>query len=140
LAALDVLEATGNRYEEARTRLSIGQLLRRRGKRAEANSALQQALETFAAIGADGWAERARAELLATGVAVRRPTPSHGELTPQERTVAGLVATGLTNREIAERLFVTTNTVETHVRHIFQKLAVSSRTQLAITFRADRPD
>jgi len=139
-AALEMLAATGNRYESGRTQLAIGQLLRRRGKRADANAALKGALEAFAAVGADGWAERARAELFATGVAVRRPTPTHGELTPQERTVAGLVATGLTNREIAERLFVTNNTVETHVRHIFQKLDVSSRTQLAITFRNDRPD
>ena len=133
--ALELLDATGNRYEQARTRLCLGQLLRRHGKRAEAKGALMPALEAFAALGADGWAERARAELLATGIAVRRPTPSHGELTPQERTVAGLVANGLTNREIAQRLFVTTNTVETHVRHIFQKLDVSSRTQLAIAFR-----
>ena len=67
---------------------------------------------------------------------MRRPaSPLHSELTPQERTVARLVATGLTNREIAERLFVTTNTVETHLRHIFQKLDVRSRTQLAIAFR-----
>jgi DNA-binding CsgD family transcriptional regulator len=133
-SALELLEATGNPYERARTRLCLGQLLRRRGKRADASAALTSAFETFAAIGADGWAERARAELLATGIAVRRPTPSRGELTPQERTVAGLVANGLTNREIGERLFVTTNTVETHVRHIFQKLEVSSRTQLAIAF------
>jgi len=135
MSALELLDATGNRYEQARTRLCLGQLLRRHGKRAEAKGALMPALEAFAALGADGWAERARAELLATGIAVRRPTPSHGELTPQERTVAGLVANGLTNREIAQRLFVTTNTVETHVRHIFQKLDVSSRTQLAIAFR-----
>ena len=77
----------------------------------------------------------ARSELAATGTAVRRPTtPRHSELTPQERTVAQLVATGLANREIAERLFVTTNTIETHLRHIFQKLDVRSRTQLAISF------
>jgi DNA-binding CsgD family transcriptional regulator len=134
-SSVAILGAAGNRYERARTQLCLGQLLRRRGKRADASDALKPAFEAFTAIGADGWAERARAELRVTGVAVRRPMAAHDELTPQERTVAGLVSSGLTNREIAERLFVTTNTVETHVRHIFQKLDVSSRTQLAITFR-----
>ena len=62
----------------------------------------------------------------------RRATSTAEGLTPQERNVARLVATGLTNREIAGRLFVTTNTVETHLRHIFQKLDVTSRTQLAV--------
>ena len=128
--------AAVNPYEQARTRLCLGQLLRRRGKRAEARIALAPALDAFEGLGADAWAERVRAELTAAGVAVhRRAVPSSRDLTPQERTVARLVATGITNREIAERLFVTTNTVETHLRHIFQKLEVSSRTQLAIAFR-----
>jgi DNA-binding NarL/FixJ family response regulator len=129
-AALHVV--TGNAYEAARSQLCLGELLRRRGKRADARASLQAALGTFEATGAHPWAERARSELVATGVSIRRtPSPSD-ELTPQERNVARLVATGLTNREIAERLFVTTNTVETHLRHIFQKLDVTSRTQLAI--------
>ena len=93
-------------------------------------------LKAFEQVGAQAWAERARSELSITGVTFHRPpTPTLGDLTPQERNVARLVATGLANREIAERLFVTTNTVETHLRHIFQKLEVSSRTQLAIQFR-----
>ena len=132
-SAVELLAA--NPYERARTQLCLGQLLRRRGKRAAANATLKVALDAFTAAGAEGWAGRTRIELQATGVAVRRAPHSPDELTPQERTVAGLVASGLTNREIAERLFVTTNTVETHVRHIFQKLGVSSRTQLAIAFR-----
>jgi DNA-binding NarL/FixJ family response regulator len=97
---------------------------------------LLHALDAFTELGAGGWAERARSELAVTGTTVRRPAPPlHSELTPQERTVARLVAAGLSNREVAERLFVTTNTVETHLRHIFQKLDVRSRTQLAIAFR-----
>ncbi len=123
-------------YEEARTRLCLGEMLRRRGKRAAASEMLLLALKTFEQVGAQAWAERARSELSVTGVTVHRASPpSLGELTPQERNVARLVATGLTNREIAERLFVTTNTVETHLRHIFQKLDVTSRTQVAIRFR-----
>jgi DNA-binding CsgD family transcriptional regulator/tetratricopeptide (TPR) repeat protein len=134
-SAVELFEAIGNPYEGARTRLSLGQLLGRLGRRPEARAMLIPALDAFTVLGADGWAERARSELAAVGTAVRRPaTPRHSELTPQERTVAQLVATGLTNREIAERLFVTTNTVETHLRHIFQKLDVRSRTQLAISF------
>ena len=135
-SAIEMFHEIDNPYEEARTRLGLGQLLRTRGRRPEANAALMPALEGFTQLGADGWAERARSELAATGATIRRPAPpAHSELTPQERTVAQLVATGLTNREIAERLFVTTNTVETHLRHIFQKLDVRSRTQLAIAFR-----
>jgi DNA-binding CsgD family transcriptional regulator len=134
-AAIAMLGEARNPYEEARTRLCLGELLRRRGKRAAASETLLDALRAFEGMGVEAWAERARAELAVTGVAIRRPpTPTIGELTPQERNVARLVATGLTNREIAERLFITMNTVETHLRHIFQKLDVSSRTQLAIHF------
>jgi DNA-binding CsgD family transcriptional regulator len=135
-AAIAMLGAAGNPYEEARTRPCLGELLRRRGKRAAASDTLELALRTFEQVGADAWAERARSELRLTGVAVHRTRSSTlGDLTPQERNVARLVATGFTNREIAERLFVTMNTVETHLRHIFQKLDVTSRTQVAIHFR-----
>ena len=108
-------------------------MLRRRGKRLEARASLTAAIEAFEATGAHTWGDRARAELEATGMTMRRRvSPTTEGLTPQERNVARLVATGLTNREIAGRLFVTTNTVETHLRHIFQKLGVTSRTQLAV--------
>ena len=135
-ASIAILGEASNAYEQARTRLCLGELLRRRGKRAVASEILLAALRAFEEIGAHAWAERARSELSVTGVAIHRPSPSMvGDLTPQERNVARLVASGITNREIAERLFVTTNTVETHLRHIFQKLDVTSRTQLAIHFR-----
>ena len=125
-----------NGYEEARTRLCCGELLRRRGKRTAARSQLQDALAAFETIGAAAWADRTRAELAVLGDRSRpRPTASRTELTPQERNVARLVALGRSNREIAEHLFVTSNTVETHLRHIFQKLDLTSRTQLAIAFR-----
>ena len=132
--AIELHEAMGNAYEAARTRLCLGGILRRRGQRIEARASLGVALETFEALGARPWAERAASQLEGTGMSVRRRAPSAvDELTPQERNVARLVAGGLTNREIAERLFVTTNTVETHLRHIFQKTGVTSRTQLAVS-------
>jgi DNA-binding CsgD family transcriptional regulator len=134
--AARAFDEIGNRYEMARTNLCAGQLLRRRGKQTEAARVLAEALDDFTLVGADGWAERARAELVAVGAPMRGPTPPrHSQLTPQERTVARLVAGGLTNREVAERLFVTTNTIETHLKHIYQKLEVRSRTELAIAFR-----
>ncbi|MEA2619228.1 MAG: hypothetical protein QOC97_1, partial [Chloroflexota bacterium] len=141
--SVDALEAAvarfgdiPNQYEEARTRLCLGELLRRRGKRAAASAALELALRAFEEIGAEAWSERARSELALTGVSAHRPRASTlQDLTPQERNVARLVAAGFTNREVADRLFVTTNTVETHLRHIFEKLGVASRTQLAIQFR-----
>jgi DNA-binding NarL/FixJ family response regulator len=130
----------GNRYEAARTQLCLGDLLRHRGMRSDAQSSLRAAIDGFDLVGAHGWGDRARAALEAAGASGRRSRPSTlMELTPQERTVARLVATGLTNRAIAGRLFVTTNTVETHLRHIFQKLDVTSRTQLAIRFTEGSP-
>jgi len=135
-SSIQIFEEIGNPYEAARSRLGLGYLFRRHGQRPEASGVLLDALDAFTELGAGGWAERARSELAVTGTTVRRPAPPlHSELTPQERTVARLVAAGLSNREVAERLFVTTNTVETHLRHIFQKLDVRSRTQLAIAFR-----
>ena len=132
-AAVDIHIAATNPYEAARTQLCLGSMLRRRGKRLEARASLTAAIEAFEATGAHTWGDRARAELEATGMTMRRrASPTTDGLTPQERNVARLVATGLTNREIAGRLFVTTNTVETHLRHIFQKLGVTSRTQLAV--------
>jgi DNA-binding CsgD family transcriptional regulator len=132
-AAAGMQLAATNAYEAARTQLCLGSMLRRRGKRLEARSSLTAAIEAFEATGAHTWGDRARTELEATGMTMRRRAsrPTEG-LTPQERNVARLVATGLTNREVAGRLFVTTNTVETHLRHIFQKLGVTSRTQLAV--------
>ena len=132
--------AAGNIYEAARTQLCLGDLLRHSGRRSDAQASLRAAVDGFDAVGAQTWGDRARSALAGTGASGRRQRPSTlMELTPQERTVARLVATGLTNREIAERLFVTTNTVETHLRHIFQKLDVTSRTQLAIRFSEGSP-
>jgi DNA-binding CsgD family transcriptional regulator len=130
---LDVLEPSP--FERARTQLCWGERLRRVRRRSDARIQLRAARDAFAASGATLWLARAEAELAATGERVRkRGAGSGSKLTPQERRIAMLVSDGLTNREVAVRLFVSTNTVETHLRHVFQKLGVRSRTELANRF------
>jgi DNA-binding CsgD family transcriptional regulator len=120
----------GNRFEEARTRLLYGEALRREKRRKEAREQLTAATSAFAAVGATTWARRARDELRAAGVRLPREA-SGAPLTPQEERVARLVAEGLSNNEVAARLVVSPKTVEGHLRNIFEKLGVRSRTQLA---------
>jgi DNA-binding CsgD family transcriptional regulator len=120
--------------ERARTILCWGERLRRAKRRSDARGKLLDAYEELDRLGSTLWASRAQAELAATGLRPRRREPStRTTLTPQERNVAELVAEGLTNQEVAISLFVSTNTIETHLRHIFQKLGVRSRVQLART-------
>ena len=95
-----------------------------------------EALELFETLGAAGFAARARAELAATGAHVRPRSAAPDILTPQEAQIARLAAAGERNNDIAAQLFVTTSTVEYHLRKVFMKLGVSSRTQLA---RLDLP-
>jgi DNA-binding CsgD family transcriptional regulator len=138
--ALEWHDRWPNRWERARTELCYGELLRRLKRRADARASLRAALEGFEAVGAELWAERARAELRATGERARRRHPSTlDELTPQELQVARLVATGLTNRDVAARLFLSPKTIETHLAHVFQKTGVRTRAELAHRFR-DSPD
>ena len=129
---LDVFEPSP--FERARTQLCWGERLRRVRRRSEARNQLRAARDAFATSGATLWLARAEAELAATGERVQKRGVGGGELTPQERRVAVLVSDGLTNREVAARLFVSTNTIETHLRHVFQKLGVRSRTELASRF------
>jgi len=89
-------------------------------------------LQIFEEVGAAGWAERARQELRASGeTARRRDDSATTELTPQEAQVARLVAEGLSNRDVAARLFVSPRTVEFHLRNVFTKAGVTSRAELA---------
>lgn len=128
--ALEQHARWGNRFEEARTRLLFGEALRREKRRHEARQHLSAATSAFTAVGATAWAQRARHELRATGA--RLPREGSGSaLTPQEDRIARLVAEGLSNKEIAARLVVSTKTVEGHLRNIFEKLGVTSRTQVA---------
>jgi len=122
-------------FERARTELSYGERLRRGRRRVEARDQLRSALATFEELGAHPWAERARAELAASGA---RAKPRDGsaieELTPQELQVALVVAGGATNREAAAALFVSPKTVEAHLGSIYRKLGLRSRTELASRF------
>lgn len=117
-------------FDRARVQLSLGERLRRRAP-AEARTPLRAALATFELMGARPWAGRARAELLATGET--RAVPGDGsrlELTAQERQIAELAASGLTNREIGARLYLSHRTVGSHLHHVFPKLGITSRAAL----------
>jgi DNA-binding NarL/FixJ family response regulator len=119
-------------FERARTLLAFGERLRRLRRRRDAREPLQLALGSFEHIGATSWADRAEAELRATGERVRpRGRLPHEELTPQELQVALAAADGLTNKEIAARLFLSPKTVEFHLTHVYRKLGVRSRVELA---------
>jgi DNA-binding CsgD family transcriptional regulator len=134
-SALARHEGDPRTFEGARTLLLYGERLRRGKQRLEARARLNEALALFEELGTTAWSRRTAAELAATGVrARRRKDAARAELTPQELVVARLVAQGHTNREVATQLFLTTNTIETHLRHIFQKLGVRSRTELASKF------
>jgi DNA-binding CsgD family transcriptional regulator len=117
--------------ELARTHLLHGEWLRRRQRQGDARVELRTAHDRFATMGAVAFAERARAELLATGERVgKRGAGADHRLTPQESQVARLAAAGSTNSEIAQRLFVTSSTVEYHLSKVFRKLGVTSRREL----------
>jgi DNA-binding NarL/FixJ family response regulator len=110
----------------------LGAATRRAGRRAEAREPLREALEQARACGADAVAARAHEELVAAGARPRRdPTESRSTLTASEVRVARMAADGMTNREIAQALFLTENTIETHLRSVFRKLEIRSRSQLA---------
>jgi DNA-binding CsgD family transcriptional regulator len=119
-------------FEEARTRLCLGERLRRARRRADARIHLRAALETLEALGAVAWAATARDELGVTGqTAPPRSGPRPDALTPQELQVAIIVASGATNREAGSRLFLSAKTIEAHLGRIYRKLGVRSRTELA---------
>ncbi|HYX77659.1 MAG TPA: response regulator transcription factor, partial [Gaiellaceae bacterium] len=130
--SIENLSDTQPRIELARSHLLYGEWLRRERRRIDAREQLRVALEAFTSIGADGFANRAERELLATGEHARKRTiETRDQLTPQEEQISRLVAQGQTNREIAAQLFISPNTVEYHLRKVFRKLGVKSRTQLA---------
>jgi DNA-binding CsgD family transcriptional regulator/tetratricopeptide (TPR) repeat protein len=135
--AVGALEDSPARLELARAQLDLGAALRRSGRRADARAPLRAGMDLAHACGATRLAEHARDELRATGARPRRLALSGAQsLTAAERRVAELASAGLTNRRIAQELFVTTATVETHLRHTFQKLDVRSRDQLAAALAA----
>jgi DNA-binding CsgD family transcriptional regulator len=123
-------------FEAARTRLAIGERLRRARRRADARPLLAEARDAFIAAGARSWAARAESELSAAGTSLV-PTPTDS-LTSRERDVCELVAAGRTNREVAAALFLSPRTVEHHLRSAYRKLGVRSRTELAVRFAGGR--
>jgi DNA-binding CsgD family transcriptional regulator len=129
--AIAALESAGARYEHALAQADLGAHLRRVGRRGEAQDPLRSALEYAERAGAEPLRDYARAELLAAGARPRRTAlTGPAALTSAERQVAELAAGGLSNRQIAQHLFITQATVETHLRHTFHKLGISSRVDL----------
>jgi DNA-binding CsgD family transcriptional regulator len=119
-------EQVGDAFGTARTLLGLGIVRRRARKKRGAREAIQAALDGFDELGAAAWAEKARSELGHIGGRRREEG-----LTPAERRVAALVAEGRTNREVAAALFLTERTVASHLSHVYAKLGVRSRTELA---------
>jgi DNA-binding CsgD family transcriptional regulator len=129
--AIDRLARTRVRVALARAHLVYGEWLRRERRRTDARNELRIAYEMFYTMGAEGFAERAERELLATGETARkRVVGTSSQLTAQEVQVARLARNGLSNSEIAARLFISSRTVQYHLRNVFTKLGITSRIQL----------
>jgi DNA-binding CsgD family transcriptional regulator len=129
--AVEVLAPSPARLEYARALADLGAALRRGNQRAEARGELERGLELAKKLGAHALADRARTELRAAGGRSSDPNGNGAaQLTASERRVAELAAQGQSNPEIAQALFVTRKTVETHLGHVYQKLAISGRGQL----------
>jgi DNA-binding CsgD family transcriptional regulator len=130
--AIEVFERGDARLERARALADLGALKRRRNRRADARELLREALDLAHRAGAAPLAAHAETELRATGARPRRVVLTGLEsLTASERRVAELAGQGLTNREIAQLLFITDRTVEGHLTTVFRKLRLESRTELA---------
>jgi DNA-binding NarL/FixJ family response regulator len=113
-------------FERARTQLLLGQLQRRQRQKERSRATLREALQAFEAMGTPLWANRARAELARAEVV---PTDSL-TLTPSERRVAELAASGMTNKDVAAALFISPKTVEANLARIYRKLGINSRAEL----------
>jgi DNA-binding CsgD family transcriptional regulator len=135
--AIERLGRTRARAELARARLLYGEWLRREGRRLDARDQLRTAHDQFSAIGAEGFGERARRELLATGETARKRTSEARErLTDQEAQIARLAARERTNSEIGAQLLISPRTVEWHLGKVFTKLGISSRKELCAALPA----
>jgi DNA-binding CsgD family transcriptional regulator/tetratricopeptide (TPR) repeat protein len=132
LSSLQHIERLRMPFEQARIQLAYGNYLRRLGRRREAAGQLVAAQISFVELGAGPYLERCERELAASGLTPRkRRGADRTRLTPQELSVARLVASGLTNREVAGELFLSTKTIEFHLSQIFDKFDITSRRQIA---------
>lgn len=126
------LSASARPFDRARIHLLYGEHLRRERRRSDARSHLRTALEAFERFRAAPWTDRAAGELRATGEKTRKRDPSSvDQLTPKEIQIARLVAEGQSNKEVAAQLFLSPRTIDSHLRSVYAKLGVTSRTQLA---------
>ena len=131
LKAIERLGRTRVPVELGRAHLLYGEWLRRAGRRVDARDELRNAHEILSTMGLEGFAARARRELLATGETARkRSVDMLDKLTPQEAEISGLASSGYTNSEIGVRLFISSRTVEWHLRKVFTKLGIRSRREL----------
>ncbi len=129
--ALALHGQTPDAFEAGRTHLTHGARLRRERQRLRARTQLRAAVDVFDRLGADPWSEMARAELAATGeTARRRDVTTLNDLTPQELQIALSLAGGRTNRETAAALFLSPKTIEYHLRNVYRKLSIGSRSEL----------
>ncbi|WP_427918351.1 helix-turn-helix transcriptional regulator [Streptomyces sp. cg40] len=126
-------------YDRARVGFAYGQALRRAGKRREADVVLHNARDAYLALGARTYVDRCDRELKAGGMHTSRGTSAMSRLTAQEQAVAQLVASGATNKQAALELFISVKTVQYHLTHIYSKLGIRSRSELAAGFR-EAPD
>jgi DNA-binding CsgD family transcriptional regulator len=130
--SVERLGRTKLRADLARSQLLYGEWLRRERRRVDARAQLRAAHDQFTSMGMNGFAERSRTELLATGERARKRTAeTRDELTTQERQIAQLARDGLSNPEIGARLFLSPRTVEWHLRKVFSKLEIHSRHELS---------
>jgi len=129
--SLDVLNRSSAKLERARSMVELGAALRRANKRAEARELLKEGIDLAVRCSSQPLVEYAEAELAATGARPRRLLLSGVEsLTASERRVADFAAKGLSNKDIAQTLFVTTKTVEVHLSNVYRKLGIGSRNDL----------
>lgn len=128
-------------FDYAQVKLSFGAWLRRQRRITESRPHLRVAREAFDALGVSPWADKARAELRASGERSREPARAPRQpLSPQELQIAQLAASGFSNREIADRLFLSHRTVGSHLYRVFPKLGIVSRSELAQALSSLEPD
>jgi DNA-binding CsgD family transcriptional regulator len=130
-SSLDLIADLPLRVDRARINYAFGQTLRRAGKRREADAVISTARDIFASLGATTYVDRCDRELRAGGLNATRGDRDSTGLTPQEESVAGLVARGLSNREVAAELYLSMKTVQYHLTRIYAKLGIRSRAELA---------